>query len=96
MRALICLPTYDERENLESMVRALGLLELEGLEVLVIDVSSPDGTLLGFVGCLERRHSDDTTCDLYVVRPDGSGQKRLTRTPGGEGALDWWAPAGSG
>jgi len=57
---------------------------------------SPDGTLLGFVGCLERRHSDDTTCDLYVVRPDGSGQKRLTRTPGGEGALDWWAPAGSG
>jgi dolichol-phosphate mannosyltransferase len=44
VRRVICLPTYDERENLESIVRALGRLELEGLEVLVIDDSSPDGT----------------------------------------------------
>ncbi|HKB21160.1 MAG TPA: polyprenol monophosphomannose synthase [Gaiellaceae bacterium] len=44
MRRVICLPTYDERENLEAMVRALGELGLEGLEVLVIDDSSPDGT----------------------------------------------------
>ena len=44
MRALICLPTYDERENLEAMVRALGGLGLDGLEALVIDDASPDGT----------------------------------------------------
>ena len=44
MRTLICLPTYNERENLEAMVRALGDLGLEGLEVLVIDDASPDGT----------------------------------------------------
>jgi dolichol-phosphate mannosyltransferase len=44
MRALICLPTYNERENLEPMVRALGRLDMEGLEVLVIDDASPDGT----------------------------------------------------
>jgi len=44
VRKVICLPTYDERENLEPMVRALGELELEGLEVLVIDDGSPDGT----------------------------------------------------
>jgi dolichol-phosphate mannosyltransferase len=44
VRILICLPTFNERENLESMVRALGGLGLEGLEVLVIDDSSPDGT----------------------------------------------------
>jgi dolichol-phosphate mannosyltransferase len=44
MRALICLPTYDESENLEAMVRALGGLGLDGLEVLVIDDASPDGT----------------------------------------------------
>ena len=24
MRAVVCLPTYNERENLEPMVRALG------------------------------------------------------------------------
>ena len=44
VRRLICLPTYNEHENLEPMVRALGGLGLEGLEVLVIDDSSPDGT----------------------------------------------------
>jgi dolichol-phosphate mannosyltransferase len=46
-RFLICLPTYDERENLERMVEALdGVRELDGAsgEVLVIDDSSPDGT----------------------------------------------------
>jgi dolichol-phosphate mannosyltransferase len=44
MRTLICLPTYNERENLEAMVRALGEVGLDGLRVLVIDDSSPDGT----------------------------------------------------
>jgi dolichol-phosphate mannosyltransferase len=44
VRILICLPTYNESENLESMVRALGGLGLAGLEVLVIDDGSPDGT----------------------------------------------------
>jgi dolichol-phosphate mannosyltransferase len=43
-RAYVCLPTYNERENLEPMVTAL--LERLGPEdrVLVIDDSSPDGT----------------------------------------------------
>jgi dolichol-phosphate mannosyltransferase len=44
LRIVICLPTYNERENLEPMVRALGGLDLDGLEVLVIDDASPDGT----------------------------------------------------
>jgi dolichol-phosphate mannosyltransferase len=41
VRTVACVPTYDERENLEPMVRALRDL---GLGVLVIDDSSPDGT----------------------------------------------------
>ena len=41
MRAVVCLPTYNERENLERMVRALAPL---GVRVLVIDDNSPDGT----------------------------------------------------
>jgi dolichol-phosphate mannosyltransferase len=44
MRTIICLPTYNERENLEPMVRALDGVGVEGLEVLVIDDASPDGT----------------------------------------------------
>ena len=41
MRATICLPTYNERENLERMLHALSP---HGVRVLVIDDSSPDGT----------------------------------------------------
>ena len=40
-RAVVCLPTYNERENLEPMLRALGD---KGVRVLVIDDDSPDGT----------------------------------------------------
>ena len=45
MRALVCLPTYNERENLEPMVRALGeQIDTSRDRVLVIDDNSPDGT----------------------------------------------------
>ncbi len=40
-KATICLPTYNERANIEPMLRALEPL---GVHVLVIDDSSPDGT----------------------------------------------------
>ena len=40
-RATVCLPTYNERENLEKMVRALGAHDVR---VLVADDNSPDGT----------------------------------------------------
>jgi dolichol-phosphate mannosyltransferase len=41
VHTVVCLPTYNERENLERMVRALGE---HGVSVVVIDDSSPDGT----------------------------------------------------
>lgn len=45
MRAMVCLPTYNECENLEPMVRALGEhLDTARDRVLVIDDNSPDGT----------------------------------------------------
>jgi dolichol-phosphate mannosyltransferase len=44
VRALVCLPTYDERENLEPMLRALGEVLGPDDRVLVIDDNSPDGT----------------------------------------------------
>jgi dolichol-phosphate mannosyltransferase len=44
-RAVVCLPTYNERENVEAMVQALGeVLDTSRDGVLVIDDSSPDGT----------------------------------------------------
>ena len=47
VRLAICLPTYNERENLEPIVRTLGSVFAEsGLDgrLLVIDDGSPDGT----------------------------------------------------
>jgi dolichol-phosphate mannosyltransferase len=44
MRATVCLPTYNERDNLERMLRTLQGLLREDDRVLVIDDSSPDGT----------------------------------------------------
>ncbi|HXY81286.1 MAG TPA: polyprenol monophosphomannose synthase [Gaiellaceae bacterium] len=38
---IVCLPTYNERENLEAMVQAL---LPHGYRILVVDDSSPDGT----------------------------------------------------
>jgi dolichol-phosphate mannosyltransferase len=41
VKAVVCLPTYNERENLERMLRALAD---KAVQVLVIDDNSPDGT----------------------------------------------------
>jgi dolichol-phosphate mannosyltransferase len=67
MRATVCLPTYNERDNLEPMLRALEPLLRDGDRVLVIDDASPDGTgeladrlaaELGFVDVLHRPRKD--------------------------------------
>jgi dolichol-phosphate mannosyltransferase len=44
VRATVCLPTYNEKENLEPMVRALGAVLGPDDRVLVVDDNSPDGT----------------------------------------------------
>jgi dolichol-phosphate mannosyltransferase len=63
VRACVCLPTYDERENLEPMLRALAEVLGPDDRVLVVDDNSPDGTgeladrlaaELGFVDVLHR------------------------------------------
>jgi len=67
VRLVVCVPTYDERENLEPMVRALeSVLAGLGLDVrvLVIDDASPDGTgvladrLASEVGFLDVLHRE--------------------------------------
>lgn len=42
-RALVVMPTYDERENLPLIVPEI-LNQDEGIEVLIVDDNSPDGT----------------------------------------------------
>src|SRR5581483_54808 len=63
VRATVCLPTYNERDNLGPMLEALRAVLRDGDRVLVIDDASPDGTgaladelasRLGFVDVLHR------------------------------------------
>jgi dolichol-phosphate mannosyltransferase len=67
VRACVCLPTYNERENLEPMLRALGQSIGPDDRILVIDDSSPDGTgeiadrlasELPYVGVLHRERKE--------------------------------------
>jgi dolichol-phosphate mannosyltransferase len=85
VRAVICLPTYNERENLERMLRALGEFGELGVSVLVIDDNSPDGT-----GELADRLAQelDYVSVLHRARKEGLGPAYLDgfRHALGEGA----------
>jgi dolichol-phosphate mannosyltransferase len=63
--AVVCLPTYNERENLEAMLRALGD---KGVRVLVVDDNSPDGT-----GELADRLAEELDYVSVLHRPGKEG-----------------------
>lgn len=42
MKTVVVIPTYDEAKNVETMARAV--LAREGVELLIVDDNSPDGT----------------------------------------------------
>jgi dolichol-phosphate mannosyltransferase len=44
MKPTIVIPTYNEVENVRPMTKALLAMELPGLDILVVDDESPDGT----------------------------------------------------
>jgi dolichol-phosphate mannosyltransferase len=69
--ATVCLPTYNERDNVEPMVRALGEVLRPDDRVLVIDDASPDGT--GEIA--DRLASELPYVDvLHRERKDGLGR----------------------
>lgn len=44
MKTIVIIPTYNERKNIEKLLKAIFDLPVDHLEVLVVDDSSPDGT----------------------------------------------------
>lgn len=67
MSATVVIPTYNERQNIERIVPAL-LDGREGLSVIVVDDSSPDGT-----ADVARRMSDADKRVSVIVRPQKQG-----------------------
>jgi dolichol-phosphate mannosyltransferase len=44
MSTIIVIPTYNERENLPTLIETLFSLPISDLEILIVDDNSPDGT----------------------------------------------------
>ncbi len=70
MRACLILPTYNEAPNLERLVAAVRALG-QGLEILVVDDASPDGT--GRIADELARGRGDLTV-LHRTGPRGYGE----------------------
>jgi dolichol-phosphate mannosyltransferase len=72
-RALVVLPTYNERENIAAIVPAI-LGAAPELDVLVVDDNSPDGT-----GALadELSQNDPRVRVLHRIRKEGLGRAYL-------------------
>ena len=66
LRALAILPTFNERDTIETAIR--GVLATPGVDVLVVDDSSPDGT-----GELVRAIAEQETRARLLERPTKSG-----------------------
>ncbi len=44
MKTYIVIPTYNEKENIEELVKEIDNLKIEDLNILIVDDNSPDGT----------------------------------------------------
>ena len=44
MKTILVIPTYNEKENIEKLINKIFALNIIGLEILVVDDNSPDGT----------------------------------------------------
>lgn len=67
--ALVCLPTYNERDNLPSLIEEL--LDTAPVDVLIVDDASPDGT--GRVADLIAKKSSGRVSVLHRARKLGLG-----------------------
>lgn len=74
-RLMVVLPTYNERENLPRITQALFALDIPGLEILVVDDNSPDGT--GQLAETLRGEYDDKIHVLHRQEKNGLGPAYL-------------------
>ena len=65
-RSIVIIPTYNEKENIENIIRAVTALP-EGFNVLVIDDGSPDGT----ADIVKRLMADEFKDRLFIVERSG-------------------------
>ncbi|HPG39043.1 MAG TPA: polyprenol monophosphomannose synthase [bacterium] len=65
MKILVIIPTYNERQNIEKLLEKITSQNIAGLDILVIDDNSPDGT----GECVTALAQSNPR--LYVLRREG-------------------------
>lgn len=63
--SVIIIPTYNEKENIERMIRTLMALE-HSFDVLVVDDGSPDGT-----AAIVKRMQDEFAGRVFIIERSG-------------------------
>ena len=65
--SVVIIPTYNEKENIENIVRAVLALQPHTFDVLIIDDGSPDGT----AAIVKRLMEGDCAGRLFLVERSG-------------------------
>lgn len=65
VKTLLIIPTYDEKENIEKLIREIFSYNL-GLHILVVDDNSPDGT-----GEVTRNLCKEFPDTLFIIEREG-------------------------
>ena len=90
-----CSPSAGDDGNIidkPEFTSATGIFDIDALEALGsvgAPVVSPDGTKVLFGISYESLEENKSNMDLYVMNPDGSDIKRITRTSGSESSYCW-------
>ena len=66
MERLVIIPTYNEKENVENIIRAVMSLPI-GFHVLIIDDGSPDGT----ADIVKRLQAETYKDSLFLIERAG-------------------------
>lgn len=66
LKTMVVIPTYNEASNLPEMAQALFGLSIDGLEILIVDDASPDGT-----GAVAERLAQEHPGRFHVLHRPG-------------------------
>ena len=65
--SIVIIPTYNEKENIESIIRAVLALEEHAFHILIIDDGSPDGT----AAIVKRLMADEFKNEVHLIERKG-------------------------
>ena len=82
-RKVVIIPTYNEKENIEAIIRAVRALE-DDFHILVVDDGSPDGTASIVKGLQASDYSDS----LFILEREGKQGLGTAYMAGFQWALD--------